>query len=65
MKKAIEDITKSSHKLAEVMYQNSQQASGAPEAGGAAANGGETPPQDGNQGADSDNVVDAEFEDKN
>ncbi len=64
MKQAIDDITKSSHKLAEVMYQNAQQAAG--EQGQEnAGNGNKDSQQTPGQDSENDNVVDAEFEDKN
>ncbi|RMF93913.1 MAG: molecular chaperone DnaK [Candidatus Schekmanbacteria bacterium] len=61
MKKAIDDITKSSHKLAEIMYQKTQQTAGAQ---GPTDGSGSTAGESATDSA-ADNVVDAEFEDKN
>jgi len=56
IKKATEELTQASHKLAEAMYAEAQQAAGAEE--GAAPEGGETASEDKKK----DDVVDAEFE---
>ncbi|MBI5375643.1 MAG: molecular chaperone DnaK [Candidatus Schekmanbacteria bacterium] len=64
MKKAIENITKSAHKLAEFMYQQAQQSSASPEGSGSSAEGSESASQ-GTGASQGDDVVDAEFEDKN
>jgi molecular chaperone DnaK len=57
MKRAQETLTKSSHKLAEIMYREAQSKAGGAEAGRA---GGPTP---GTSGPKEGEVVDAEFED--
>jgi molecular chaperone DnaK len=59
MRQGIEELTKASHKIAEVMYQAAKE-QGADSPGGEP---GQEPPQDGGQADDSE-VVDAEFEEK-
>jgi molecular chaperone DnaK len=61
IKAAMEDLTKASHKMAEVMYQQSQQQAGGAQPG---QEPGPDEPQPGSEKQDED-VVDAEFEDVN
>ena len=56
LKAAFESLTTASHKLAEVMYQ-SQEAEGAPEAGGDAGS------ESNNNNNNNDDVIDAEYSD--
>jgi len=58
IKKAIDDLTKASHKLAEMLYKRTSQT---PPPGDASPGQGPTGPQGGQKG--DDDVVDAEFED--
>ena len=56
MKAAEQEVTKGSHKMAEVLYKSAGQGTSA--SGGAAGQG-----QQGGAGPDNDDVIDAEFED--
>ena len=58
IKSAMDRLTKASHKMAEVMYQQH-----GPQAGGAQQPGADAGPQAGGAGKRNDDVVDAEFED--
>jgi molecular chaperone DnaK len=60
MRQGIEELTKASHKIAEVMYQAAKEQGADPPTG---AEPGQEPPQGGSQADDSE-VVDAEFEEK-